>query len=83
MIPVAWTLVCEGDCSGRLAEHPSGEGGFGYDPLFLPDGFDVSFAALPVAVKNAISHRAAALRVLQELLSCGGSSGSSPHAVDI
>ncbi|MDO4786610.1 MAG: RdgB/HAM1 family non-canonical purine NTP pyrophosphatase [Fretibacterium sp.] len=82
-IPGAWTLVCEGDCPGRLAEHPSGEGGFGYDPLFLPDGFDVSFAALPAAVKNAISHRAAALRVLQELLSCEGSSGDSPHAVDV
>lgn len=67
-VPRDWTLVCEGDCPGRIAESPTGRGGFGYDPLFLPDGSDGSFADLPLNVKNAISHRAAALRALLEVL---------------
>lgn len=68
-VPGEWTLVCEGDCPGRIAEFPTGSGGFGYDPLFLPDGSDGSFADLPLNVKNAISHRAAALRALLEVFS--------------
>lgn len=67
-VPGEWTLVCEGDCPGRIAEFPTGSGGFGYDPLFLPDGGDGSFADLPLNVKNAISHRAAALRALLGIL---------------
>lgn len=67
-IPGEWTLVCEGECPGRIAECPTGAGGFGYDPLFLPDGFGESFAALSKDAKNAISHRAAALRKLLETL---------------
>ena len=68
-VPGEWTLVCEGDCPGRIAERPSGAGGFGYDPLFLPDGCDGSFAVLSPETKNAVSHRAAALRTLLEVLS--------------
>lgn len=67
-VPGDWTLVCEGDCPGRIAECPTGTGGFGYDPLFLPDGVDGSFAELAPEVKNAVSHRAAALRELLEIL---------------
>ncbi len=67
-VPGDWTLVCEGDCPGRIAECPAGAGGFGYDPLFLPDGVDGSFAELAPEVKNAVSHRAAALRELLEIL---------------
>jgi XTP/dITP diphosphohydrolase len=51
----------EGRCPGRVLETPRGTGGFGYDPLFLPDGFSVSYAELVDAVKNTISHRARAL----------------------
>ncbi|MDR2529812.1 MAG: non-canonical purine NTP pyrophosphatase [Synergistaceae bacterium] len=61
-----WTLATEGVCEGRLAEHETGAGGFGYDPLFIPNGCDVSFAELPLAVKNQISHRAKALQNLLE-----------------
>lgn len=51
----------EGRCPGRILDAPRGSGGFGYDPLFLPDGFSVSYAELDDAVKNTISHRARAL----------------------
>ncbi len=51
----------EGRCPGRMLSEPRGSGGFGYDPLFLPDGFAVSYAELDDAVKNTISHRARAL----------------------
>lgn len=67
-IPDRWTLIAEGECPGRIATAPEGKGGFGYDPLFLPDGLNASFAAIPPEMKNAISHRAAALRNLLEIL---------------
>ena len=67
-VPGRWTLVCEGECPGRIAERPSGTGGFGYDPLFLPDGLGGSFADIPPETKNAVSHRAAALRSLLQML---------------
>jgi len=54
-----WTV--EGRCEGRIARAPSGAGGFGYDPLFHPDGGTCSFAELTPAEKNRISHRARAL----------------------
>ena len=63
-LPGQWTLVCEGECRGRIAESPSGKRGFGYDPLFLLDGFNASFGELPPKTKNAISHRAAAVRAM-------------------
>ena len=50
-----------GKCFGRIAEKPSGAEGFGYDPLFIPDGYDKSFAELTADEKNAISHRGRAL----------------------
>jgi XTP/dITP diphosphohydrolase len=55
-----------GTCEGRIDVSPHGKGGFGYDPLFIPDGFDVSFAELGEDVKNRLSHRANALAKLQE-----------------
>ena len=67
-IPNQWTLVCEGVCWGTLGSAEAGEGGFGYDPLFTPDGCDVSFGELPASVKNQISHRALAARALFGLL---------------
>ena len=50
----------EGICAGRLLHAPRGDAGFGYDPLFVPDGYDESFAELGEDVKNKISHRALA-----------------------
>lgn len=59
------TEVFEGVCEGRIASHPSGHGGFGYDPLFVPKGFEQSFAQLSEVEKNKISHRAKALEKLR------------------
>jgi XTP/dITP diphosphohydrolase len=52
----------EGRCEGRIASEARGDRGFGYDPLFVPDGYEVTFAEMPAEVKNRISHRGAALR---------------------
>jgi XTP/dITP diphosphohydrolase len=54
-----------GTCEGRINLTPHGQGGFGYDPLFIPDGFTQSFAELGDAVKNRLSHRAQALAKLR------------------
>ena len=61
--------VVTGKCFGRIDEKPSGAEGFGYDPLFIPDGYDKSFASLPPETKNAISHRSRALAKVRQLLS--------------
>ena len=53
-----------GECPGTILEAPRGEGGFGYDPVFLPQGFQVSMAELAAETKNEISHRGRALRAL-------------------
>lgn len=57
-------LICEGVWPGRILEQPSGDGGFGYDPLFLVPELGRSAAQLSVAEKNALSHRGRALRAL-------------------
>lgn len=54
----------EGQVCGRIAEAPAGEGGFGYDPIFIPDGHEKTFAQLPAETKNNLSHRGDALRKL-------------------
>jgi len=61
-------LIAEGSWHGRIAEATRGAGGFGYDPLFLPDGEDLTAAELPAARKNALSHRGRALARLVERL---------------
>ncbi len=61
----AATRDFDGVCEGRLLERPSGAGGFGYDPLFVPEGFDRPFAELGADVKNRLSHRARALEALR------------------
>ena len=60
--------VVEGRSYGRIALAPSGAAGFGYDPLFLPDGCDRSFAELSSDEKNAISHRGRALAAAKEII---------------
>jgi XTP/dITP diphosphohydrolase len=62
-------LSAEGVCEGRIAGKPRGDNGFGYDPLFIPDGFDRTMAQLGSEEKNGISHRGAALRNLLAAMS--------------
>lgn len=64
------TEIFEGVCEGQIDFAPSGEGGFGYDPLFIPKAFDKSFSELGDAEKNKISHRAKALEKLKHRLAC-------------
>ena len=59
----------EGECRGRIALAPRGNGGFGYDPIFIPEGFKQTFGELSPLAKNKISHRtAAAKKILRYLL---------------
>jgi XTP/dITP diphosphohydrolase len=61
-------IFAEGVCPGVITESPIGDGGFGYDPIFLPEGHNQTFAEMPLDVKNAISHRGRALQRMKELL---------------
>lgn len=58
----------EGIVEGRIIEQESGHQGFGYDPLFIPDGYDKTFAQMTTDEKNAVSHRARAVRKLAAYL---------------
>ena len=60
--------VIEGIVTGKIANSAQGTSGFGYDPVFIPDGFDKTFGELGSAVKNQISHRAKAIRELMALM---------------
>ncbi len=60
--------VCEGRCDGVLGREPRGDGGFGYDPLFIPHGYTRTYAELTEAEKNKISHRGRAWLILAEWL---------------
>lgn len=66
LTPEGEEQVFEGVCGGRLLREPRGGAGFGYDPLFVPDGHQLSYAELGDAVKNVISHRAQAWARLAE-----------------
>ncbi len=69
MFPDGETIVARGECSGRIIGAEAGENGFGYDPLFVPDGYNKTFAQFTEEEKNAVSHRAKALEKLEKLLS--------------
>lgn len=68
VFPDGEVLTARGECPGRIITAPAGENGFGYDPLFVPDGYDKTFAQLTAEEKNRISHRAKALEKLEQLL---------------
>ena len=61
-------IVVEGTCEGNILDLPRGAGGFGYDPLFLPEDEIRSFAELPDDIKNAMSHRGKAAAALRAAL---------------
>lgn len=58
----------EGSVEGRIASAPAGSDGFGYDPLFIPEGHDQTFAELGIEVKNRLSHRAQAFTLVKQFL---------------
>lgn len=68
----AFISTVRGECVGTIARKPLGHGGFGYDPVFVPDGYEQTFAQLPTSIKSLISHRgkaiAAARKQLEALL---------------
>lgn len=65
----------EGRCEGRIASDARGLSGFGYDPIFMPDGYDKTFAELGLGVKSEISHRARAMQQVLAFLRSQVSSG--------
>lgn len=69
--PAGEDLEFTGHCHGRIRESERGEGGFGYDALFVPEGRDRTFAELPAADKDALSHRARAFAALATWLRLG------------
>ncbi|HEY8363260.1 MAG TPA: RdgB/HAM1 family non-canonical purine NTP pyrophosphatase [Tissierellaceae bacterium] len=59
-------IVVKGECKGTIGYEPKGNNGFGYDPIFIPDGYTQTFAEMDGIIKNKISHRARALENLRE-----------------
>jgi len=60
--------IFEGKIEGKISDTARGDSGFGYDPIFIPDGFEQTFGELPEEVKNTISHRAKAIRAVADRL---------------
>ncbi|MBQ3396738.1 MAG: RdgB/HAM1 family non-canonical purine NTP pyrophosphatase [Synergistaceae bacterium] len=67
-VPDEYMLITEGHCYGTIADSPNGINGFGYDPVFIPDGYKKTFAELSSSIKNQISHRADAFRKIISFL---------------
>lgn len=62
------TFIVEGICEGKIANSPRGTNGFGYDPVFIPNGYNKTFAELGDEIKNNISHRGNALEKLKVVI---------------
>jgi non-canonical purine NTP pyrophosphatase (RdgB/HAM1 family) len=60
--------ITNGLCEGRIARTPRGSNGFGYDPVFVPDGYQETFGQLSDVIKNRISHRAQALLQMRRFI---------------
>lgn len=74
--PEGVLITARGVCEGRILETPAGAGGFGYDPIFAPEGRSLSMAELPPGEKNAISHRGRAVAALLARLAEGAGGGA-------
>ena len=61
-------VICEGTCEGTILRAPRGDGGFGYDPVFLSDDLKMAFAEASEDAKNRVSHRGRALQKLASTL---------------
>jgi len=72
-VPSEWVVT--GQVTGRLVRVPRGSGGFGYDPIFLPDGFEQTTAEMTAEAKDAISHRGRAFRALTPFITAAALSG--------
>ena len=70
-------LWAEGVCEGRLIDEPRGSGGFGYDPIFVPAGFDRTMAELDPEEKDRISHRGVAFRALRDVIASRAATGGA------
>ena len=68
VFPDGESITARGTVEGHILTEERGSGGFGYDPMFVPDGYDKTFGELPADLKNRISHRANALKALKEKL---------------
>jgi XTP/dITP diphosphohydrolase len=66
--PASAPDIFEGECAGRIAREPRGTNGFGYDPIFIPDGHEQTFGELSEETKQRLSHRARALRSALEFI---------------
>jgi len=66
--PTSAAELVEATCEGRILAAPRGDGGFGYDPLFLSDDLQRGFGEVPAAAKHRVSHRGRAFRALIEVL---------------
>lgn len=77
VFPNGKTLFAQGICEGEIAEHSAGVNGFGYDPLFIPKGYNQTMAQLPADEKNQISHRYHALKQLEKVLQQNGLIGDT------
>ena len=71
--PGCEAIVCRGEVEGKVDLQETGKAGFGYDPLFIPEGYDHSFGLFTPEDKNALSHRGAALKMLAKELAADGS----------
>jgi len=68
VLPSGTEHVTEGTVSGRITDAPRGTNGFGYDPIFVPDGYELTMAEMSPEAKDAISHRGRALRALAPII---------------
>ncbi len=66
--PEGVVKTVQGSCEGIIADTPAGKHGFGYDPIFIPDGYTSTFAELGMGIKNKLSHRAKALEKARDVL---------------